>query len=284
VEAVAVLTRLAQYLAVAVLGGASAFRVYGVAPADSEALPLRLARVAAAFGVVGLIGWLMTETGQVGEAADALRPAQVWSVAVDTGFGRAALVRLGLLVAAGLLLLARRPPWAAVSVLGLAAAASFAWTGHGAMDDGWAGTIHLTADVLHLLAASVWIGALAALAGLVRDPARAAVGLQAFSRIGVGVVAVVLASGLANSWFVVGLDSVRRLPASPYGVLLIAKLALFAAMLALAAANRWTVAAALERDPTTRAAALSVGLETALAVAVLGAVAWMGTLPPPVHG
>ena len=78
--------------------------------------------------------------------------------------------------------LPRRPSWPLLAGLGGAAAASFAWTGHGAD-----GRVHTGADVVHLLAAMIWLGALPVLAILVldrRDPARASLALHGFSAIG----------------------------------------------------------------------------------------------------
>ena len=155
--------------------------------------------------------------------------------------------------------------------------------------------------MLHLLAASVWIGALAGLAVLVSrahwtsdpDAARDSLsGLIRFSRIGVAVVAVLVASGLVNSWYLIGLAGLSRAPTTPYGQLLIAKLVLLIFMLALAAANRYrhtprlerALLARVEEGGVFRPVMLSVLAETALAVAVLALVAWLGTLSPPVDG
>ncbi|KAK0338878.1 hypothetical protein LTR94_036782, partial [Friedmanniomyces endolithicus] len=41
-----------------------------------------------------------------------------------------------------------------------AALATLAWNGHGAASEGSTGWLHLTADILHLLAAGLWVGAL----------------------------------------------------------------------------------------------------------------------------
>ena len=43
------------------------------------------------------------------------------------------------------------------------ALASLAWSGHGAASEGFRGTVHLVADIVHLLAAGVWVGPLFAL-------------------------------------------------------------------------------------------------------------------------
>ena len=62
--------------------------------------------------------------------------------------------------------------------------------------------------------------------------------LDGFSGIRSAQVAVLVATGLANSWFVVGLAGLPRLLASAYGQLLTLKVALFVVMVGLAAANR----------------------------------------------
>ncbi|WP_293905072.1 copper homeostasis membrane protein CopD [Phenylobacterium sp.] len=291
-EAAAVLARLLQYLAVAAVGGGSLFVI---GDARRPGPTLRLVRGAAAAGALGVVAWLMAQMGQIGDApSDAFDVARVWSLATETGFGRAALLRLALLTAAGLLTLRSRaqPAWRTLALLGCAAAATFAWTGHGASDDGFPGLLHLTADVLHALAATAWIGALFVLAERLRGPdvRLAADSLRAFSRRGIAIVAVIAVTGTINSWFLVGLNGVAHLAEAAYGRLLLVKLAVFGLMLALAAANRYRLSSALDRALATgdagqakRAVALSVGLETLLAVAVLALVSWMGTVPPTAH-
>ncbi|MDB5442963.1 MAG: copD [Phenylobacterium sp.] len=303
-DTVAALARLVQYLAVSAVGGSSLFFRYGFPPGAAR-WPRRLVRVAAVAGVLGVAGWLMRKAAEFGSGpADAFDPAQVWAVTWDTSFGRAALLRAVLLGAAlALSLIPRhgRTPWTTLGVLGLAASATFAWTGHGAADDGRAGAIHLTADVFHLLSAAIWVGALLALSGLLvglrrrDDPAAgrtAADALNSFSRIGVAVVVVIAGTGLVNSWFLVGPDGVASLLTSPYGQLLAAKLALFMLMLGLAAANRYRHTPRIEAGaqtggastPAVRAAVNSVVAETVAAGALLLLVAWLGTLAPPAHG
>src|SRR3546814_12018793 len=53
-----------------------------------------------------------------------------------------------------------------MSLLGGVALTSLAWTGHGAMDQGSIGWVHLSADIVHLLAAGAWIAAILALGTL----------------------------------------------------------------------------------------------------------------------
>jgi putative copper resistance protein D len=305
VEIASVAGRLLQFAAAAVLGGGSLFFLYGISPDRRVRWPVLLMRFAGGLGAVGTLGWLMAQAGQMGETPRAaFDPATVWSVAMETGFGRVALMRLGVFLLAFAATFSRwrgRGYWLFMAALGVAASASFAWTGHGVRDDGPAGALHLAADVLHLLAASVWIGALAALAVLAilasRETSPGAgrdslTGLVRFSGIGVAVVAVLVASGLVNSWYLVGPSGLGRMLTSLYGQLLLAKLALFGLMLALAAANRYRHTPRLERaleasnqtGAPLRSAMISVLTETALAIVVLALVSWLGTISPPIEG
>lgn len=165
------------------------------------------------------------------------------------------------------------------------------------MDEGSVGWGHLGADILHLISSGAWVGALIALVLLVSRPAtridtshltsthRA---LHGFGAVGTIVVATIVITGLVNSWFLVGIDNVRTLATNFYGQLLLAKLALFAAMLGLASLNRFNLTpkfeqsiAAEDHQSALAALRLSLIVETGCIVAVLGIVAWLGTLAPP---
>jgi putative copper resistance protein D len=304
VDAAVILARLVQYLAASAVGGSSLFFLYGWAPDRTAGWPIRMVRLASLLGALATLGWLMLKSAELGDGpADAFKAGALWAVASGAGFGRAALVRLGLFAVAFGLALRRSAGarWLGLAVLGLAATATFAWTGHGAADDGLAGVLHLCADVLHLWAAAIWIGALFGLAGLLVRRGRgagppesriAADALNAFSRIGVAVVAVIVGSGLINSWYLVGLQGVGSLLSTTYGQLLAIKLLLFVSMLGLAAMNRYRHTPRLEAvaagDPAGATALWSVTrslvIETSAGVAVLLLVAWLGTLAPPAHG
>jgi putative copper resistance protein D len=78
---------------------------------------------------------------------------------------------------------------------------------------------------------------------------------------------------------------------SLYGQLLFAKLALFAAMLGLAALNRFRLTprfeasiAAADHRGALGALRASLRVETTCIVAILALVAWLGTLEPPAAG
>lgn len=288
-----VATRLLQFLSACILCGAPLFVLYGLGRPPNVTWLRPMLRTAAAIGALAALGWLMAQAGLLfADPAQALSPASVWSVIADTGFGAAAAFRLSMFVLALALVAAPagpRPTMIAQAALGSLAAASFAWTGHGAATEGAAGAVHTAADVLHLLAASVWIGALAALAALARRARREGgaamtAGLAAFSGVGPAVVAALAASGLVNGWFMVGPAHIADLLATAYGRLLAVKLVLFAAMLGLAGLNRLVLTPRLAARGDVRGLRASLLAETALGVAVLAAVAWLGVLPPPAEG
>ncbi|MBT9470787.1 MAG: copper homeostasis membrane protein CopD [Phenylobacterium sp.] len=298
--------RLAQFTCAIILLGSPLFFLYGL-PAQGlgAASALRWPRPfllgAALVLSLGALVSLGAQTAVMTDSvAEAFRPASLAAVLTGSQFGLAIAARTGLTVLGALALITMKPSrtlWFVVAILGAGVVATFAWTGHGAADDGPVGLAHLASDVLHLLAAAVWLGALAALA-LLLLASRGAVleaelktlhrALEGFSGIGSAVVAVLLATGLANSWFLVGPSHVKDLIQTPYGRVLLAKVALFGVMLGFAAINRFQLTprfgGALGTGiPTSEAVAAlrrSVALESAAAFLVLGLVSVLGTLAP----
>ena len=206
--------------------------------------------------------------------------AFLWRTAALAGYPVAGTISVALIVA---------------TVLGAGAAlGTLAWTGHAAVTEGAAGTIHRLADGLHLLAAGAWLGALAVLVTLLfarieddQSVAAARSALAGFAVAGSIIVAVIVATGLINVWMIiVGVEGALRLSTTLYGQLLGVKLVLFAAMLGLAAANRWRLTPRLASGDASRdsggvrALRISIGLETSAAVLILALVAWLGTLSP----
>ena len=157
--------------------------------------------------------------------------------------------------------------------------------------------MHLGSDIVHLLAAGVWIGALFALGLLLFRRTSAMSGehvilshrtLEGFSMVGTVVVAVIVLSGLVNSWILIGPANILALFTTLYGQLLLAKLVLFAGMLVLAWANRFRLTPALatalraeDHEGAVQALRRSLLLETAAALGILLFVAWLGLLAPP---
>src|SRR3546814_1379141 len=93
---------------------------------------------------------------------------------------------------------------AILTLAGSVAVATLVWAGHAGATEGTAGTVHRVSDILHLLAAAAWIGAIGAFLILIA-PQRlrewpgglqiAARSLDQFSRVGTICVLVIAATG-----------------------------------------------------------------------------------------
>lgn len=300
-----ILLRLAQFATATILMGSSLFFVYGLPREPFGPARVPGARRLVILGSLGLAvaaaaGLLAQTAVLAGSLDEAIKPASLQAVIGTMAFGKAALVRVACGAIAAVLLLAVRSPkfwtWIAIGAFGIVATASFAWSGHGATSDGADFWVHLISDVLHAWAAAAWIGALFVFALLLHgrgqtpdELARTHHALSRFSIVGTIFVATLLASGLVNSWYLVGPHNAAALVSTPYGELLLLKLAAFAGMLALAAANRFKLTPRLEghllagsaHPLTLRELRRSIAIETALGVTALALVSWFGTLEPP---
>lgn len=304
-----VAARFLQFVSLSVLFGSSLFFLYGLdgGPLSQPARRwdwLNVSLLAASLSaIVATAGWLMAETVLLtDDAANAVSIPALWFVLSETGFGQVYLFRLGLLllsVAAFLLLSRSRTLWIVQALLGGVLVASFARTGHAIFDQGISGIMHSGADALHALAAAAWIGALVPLGILILASLRpqsasaaktAWIGLERFSGIGPATVAVLVMTGAINSWFLIGLANWQALFTTAYGIALLVKLALFGAMLALAAANRFVLVPRLYADlnqakpaeAALRSLRASVLTETVLALLVLLTVSILGMQEPPI--
>jgi len=301
-----VVSRFAHFLAVLALFGASLFPLYAYAGHLHEARTRLLGwlrpvlATAAAAAVVSGLGWFaFTAASMSGRLGGAVDPQVLAAVVQGTDFGPLWLARLALATVIFILALRtaprERPSWALPGLSALLLA-SLAGTGHARVNEGWAGALHLLADAAHLVAAGVWLGGLwplaAALAWAHQGDRRRALAagelLTRFSGVGYITVAVLVASGLVNSWFLAG--SVGATLRTPYGRLLLVKLALFAAMAMLAAANRFWItprlhaAAAQAEDTWLRRIRRHVAAELALGTLVIAVVSVLGTLQPAIDG
>ncbi|MGB6653669.1 MAG: CopD family protein, partial [Xanthobacteraceae bacterium] len=183
----------------------------------------------------------------------------------------------------------------AAAILAGAYAGSLAWTGHAIGGQGIEGVLHPAADVLHLIAAAAWVGALAPLALLLAATETEAATLtvardatRRFSTLGIASVATLLVSGLVNSWYLVG--GIPALTGTDYGRLLIIKLSLFLVMVAIAAVNRLRLTPKLVQNADLGAARqarrrlrVNAAIEALLGATIIVIVAVMGTLPPASH-
>ncbi|MGN6424426.1 MAG: copper homeostasis membrane protein CopD [Asticcacaulis sp.] len=289
--------RFLQYSGASVLFGTALFLLIGMPASDNGHRWSRSLFLGAAVALVaGACLSLAAQSAMMnGVALNALTGDDVWLVLSATQWGYALAARLAFSLIA-VVLAVLKPNKAALVVLGAGCLISFAYTGHGAGDDGPAGTVHLINDMAHSLAAGVWLGALAGFFILLRRPdavdapqaAILAKALSDFSRIGTASVSVLLLTGLINSAFLIGLAGLPKLLSSAYGVLLSVKLVLFVIMLSLAARNRFYLTPDLlaasdeaSRRKAMSALRLSVTLETLAGLAILALVAVFGMMEPP---
>jgi putative copper export protein/mono/diheme cytochrome c family protein len=255
---------------------------------------------ALAASVISGVTWFAAEASIMSgmPIAQAIGDNTIGLVLGGTTFGRLWVWRLVLAVALGALLLAigrsagqRQRVRLAIGAVLVAAAylATLAWAGHAAAGPESGPQVQTVSDVVHLLAAGAWIGALpgfVVLLGRAQSVDVAARVAQRFSTLGVLSVGALVVSGLGNAWYLVG--DVPALIGTQYGRLLLVKLALFAAMVALAAVNRWGLTVRLNpEDPLNVRALRSLRrnaiMEIAAGMIVVAIVGVLGTMVPAAH-
>ena len=304
--------RAVHFAAAISLVGTFAFDCFVAAPAfraaDADATILRRQlRLLAWAGLVLLavsgVGWLAAIAADMsGKPLGALLSGDTLRVVLtETRFGEDWLLRLGAAVVLGGLLIAAPAPrrqiaaasrWAEL-VLGLFLLAGLAWSGHGAATPGAPGELHLAGDIMHLVGAGIWLGTLLPFA-LVLALARRCGGailptlIRAMTRrlslVAAISVAILLAGGVINTWFLAG--TVPALIGTEYGRLLLAKIAVFVAMLVVASVNLLRLSPRLAAGAVSRTArqlGRNALIETALGLGVLAIVGVIGTLPPGLH-
>jgi putative copper resistance protein D len=210
-----------------------------------------------------------------------------------TVFGRVWILRFCLVISLSALLLAisRQSLTDASRILRLAPSSSrriwARWRGQGTQPPDRAGSNH--PDRFRRGAPACAVRGWSALPGLafllVYTQSRAAAvnATRRFSMLGVISVVALVLTGLVNTWYLV--DNVPALLGTDYGWLLLAKVALFAMMLILAATNRWrlTPRLATEEHPARRLLLRNALLETAVGIVVVIVVGSLGIMVPAAH-
>jgi putative copper export protein len=257
---------------------------------DAEAIErrcLRLVRVSFAAALVAVLGWLVLETSDMTDAANATDVlAALPGVLFETSFGHD-LTAQSLSVLAALLLLVvwlRRWRLAAVGLAGLALVLQAGHSHAFAMEHG--PSLLLYAQGLHLLAGGAWLGGLLPLLILVRDapPKSAAEVLRCFSKLAILCVVAIAGTACLQGWILGG--GVAGLIGTAYGFVLLLKAALFAALLGLAAVNRFRLTPQMEREdaqPARRALLRTIAGETVLGLMVVLAAGLLSGLEPGMH-
>ena len=199
-------------------------------------------------------------------------------VAAQTQFGHAMLLRLTLLLLATALAGRARK----LAYLGLLAAGCAAGL-QGEMGHAGAATGYtlLASEWLHLLAAGIWLGALAPLwLTLDRLPAAdAALVCERFSPIGLACVLVLAGTGLLQGLVLIG--GLPTLLGTSYGHIALLKIALFLLALVLAAVNRlWLTDRLAALFPDARRHLRRRLTETVTGLAVILAAAFLASTLP----
>ena len=279
--------RFVQDTAALVLWGASAYLLRLVPEPLARTLQARLrigAGVATALAAAATAAELPIEAASVGDGwRDALDSSVVGAVLTGTSGGQAWMVQA---TAAGLLVLfGLAPP--RPRLFGVAGAAALmlvglSLRGHAVMQEGWLGAVHRANDVLHVLSAGAWFGALVPVLLILprlsrpAERAEAVMALRRFSRAGHVAVALVLLTGVANAALVLG-----RWPTnlhSPYEALLDLKVLAVLVMAGLAVVNRYVLLPRL--PPSLTALRRATLAEVPLGLLAVALVAVFGLLDP----
>ena len=193
----------------------------------------------------------------------------------------------------------RRPPAGLVLLLGLGAAylaITPALAGHASVQ-GPRG-VFFPSDVLHVLAASIWVGGIACLLLVLPAATRQLEGherselllatLARFSPLALGSVIVIAVTGVVQAY--IDVRSIDGLTQTTYGALIIAKVVLLLALIGLGWVNRERVIPGLRRIVAATGPTGGIGLlarstmrrELALMLAVFGVTAALVSYAPPI--
>jgi putative copper resistance protein D len=280
-----VLCRTSFYAAASVLYGCGSFVAFLAPPRLGQEInsPFRTASIVA---LLASLAWLPLQAAVIGDGwTSALDYATLSALGKTTG-GTAWLVRCALALSATGVVLARPHAKAAPAVIAALLMASLVLSGHAEMDEGARRAFHILNHILHLLSGGFWVGSLVALPAALarlRDPALCAdakMALRRFSSAGHIAVSFVVITGIVNAALILG-----RWPddlASPYQLLLNAKIVLVIAMASLAVINRYVFVPRLRCQPERAVANIRNGTfaELALGAGVLALVAIFGLMDP----
>ena len=272
------LARIGVYLGL-FIGVGGVFFAAWIAPARAGSNVIVAALAVGLFSAVESLGLLGLDLLDL-PLSDILTAAP-WQAAAITSLGPSLAVAVAAMAVA---FMAQRSASAgvarALSALAMAGVGlSLAASGHAATaPPQW---LTRPAVFLHGVTVAYWVGALVPLVAMAWRPAEGLLAvLNRFSRAAVVAVALLVLTGLALA--VVQLESFGALIETKYGLILSIKMVLVAALLGLAALNRFRLTPALASDPLqARPLLRSILIECALVVAILAVVAGWRFTPPP---
>jgi copper resistance protein D len=286
-----IVCRFLHFSAAMLLFGASTFTGLLAPPGlreDMQAHQHRLTPALVLILLVTALMWLGLEAGEAGNGwSDTINPGTIAALLTETAFGQVWVWRLVLaaMLLGSLALRGESRRWTLI-ILSAAFLASLGFAGHAAMEEGDIGLASRLNQAVHLVSAGFWMGCLppllVSLARLrtTRLQADATTALIRFSGLGHGAVALVLFTGIVNTWLDVG-----GLPldfSSPYQLLLTIKIGLVGLMIIIAITNRYVVVPRLAADGQGAHRAIVIGTigELVVGAIVIALVSAFATLDP----
>ncbi|MEQ1770010.1 MAG: copper homeostasis membrane protein CopD [Devosia sp.] len=281
--------RFATYTAALQLFGAAVFQQW-LAPAglraalDARVRPLALA--SALLLPLAMLAWLAATAGTMGDGWASVLDANTLALVLSaTSFGHVWLPLLIVAAATAGYTLLPRSGWLGLSLASAAMLIGLGLVGHAAMASGFDGILNRLSQVIHLLSSAFWLGSLFPLLlslPFFRDPRYATdcdAMLRHFSGLGHLAVALLLLSGVTNTWFVMGGVPIDL--GQPYQQLLLLKVGIAGIMVCLATINRYVFVPAIpDGGPGLSQLARGTIAEIALSAFVLALVSVIGTLSP----
>lgn len=221
--------------------------------------------------------------------ADALK-GDVLRAEAKTTWGRSALIQLGLLVVLAIWLrvidirsVRGRVRGVLIAIPAIAPLLAWSLGGHAiASDPVW---LRLPLDMVHMVAAAIWVGGLVQLIGYLRYDAVTIEHVERYSRWMVVVVTVLVATGLYAAYVEIGFDK-AALADTTYGRLVIVKSLLLVGIVPLALLNKrrnvpgLRGAAGITPNEARRSLRRYAWGEFGLLVAVIAATAALIQTPP----
>lgn len=243
--------------------------------------------IAAGLSWVATLTALPILTAAIGSGWEvASSPRMLTLVVTKTVIGHAWGWQLGtmlVLTAVLVMRVLRRP--AGVGIASALMLTTLTVSGHTAMHEGMIGILHRLNDWGHLLAGGFWLGALVPvvmLLGQLRKSSMRASAIQSlirFSSAGHLAVALVVLTGMANTWLVVG--GLPLEPGALYQRALWIKVGLVGLLMAMALYNRYRLVPRLSREAGALETLRRVSIaEIIVLISVVALVGWFGTLPP----
>lgn len=282
IAVVAIITKAVGYGAALLAMGGILFTFFFATVADPTVLRLarRIAVWAAVLGLIvlalrfGIRAARISGMGFDG-ATDPLMLGFVWqsplgTAAIWRGLGEGAIL---------MVLLPRVGRWIALAGT-FAIAVSFSQIGHSLGDPRAALAVLL---VVHILAVAFWVGALAPLHRGADTPSGAEL-LHRFGAVATYVVGALIVAGFALAWLLSG--SFAALFGTAYGLGLLLKVLVVAALLAIAALNKWRLVPSLrvDRPGAVRALHRTISIEmVAIAFVLLATATLTSVTTPPVN-